>query len=68
MGDELNMISVKERSMVPHFLSICPWEIMYSKKSPEMSDTVFIPKPNQITVNHWLSEVANEHHLTIRPY
>jgi hypothetical protein len=64
-GDEMNGISVKERDMMCHFLSIAPWEMMYSKQVPMMSNMVFITKPDRITVNNWLKEVPDENHLTI---
>jgi hypothetical protein len=51
--------------MIPYLLGMCPWEMMYSKKTPKMSDMVFITKPDRITVNSWLSEVPEDHHFTI---
>jgi hypothetical protein len=51
--------------MIPHFLGVSPWEIIYSKKSPNISDLVMITQPDQITVNAWLSEVPDECHFQI---
>jgi hypothetical protein len=64
-GDELNGISVKELSMVRHLMSITPWEMLYSKKEPKMTDIVMISKPDRVTVNAWLSEVPENNHFRV---